>query len=245
MPDGRESRAGSASLAPFSLRELPPSERPRERLVRLGVASLSTVELIAIVLGTGTGGRSALALAHSVFSAVQGSLRKLATGSMAALTTVDGIGTARAGVLRAALELGRRMSAEGKCEGVAMRAPRDVFDVFAPRLQDLPVEEFHVAVLNAQQRLERDITVTRGILNSSLVHPREVFREAIAEQAASIILVHNHPSGDPTPSREDELITEQLFLAGRLLDVPVQDHVIVGRGRYTSFMESGLLKAAN
>ncbi|MFN8574601.1 MAG: DNA repair protein RadC [Gemmatimonadaceae bacterium] len=244
MADDQEPRIGPQfSSAPFSLRELPRSERPRERLVRLGVGSLSTVELIAIVLGTGTGNRSALALAHHVFSAVGGSLRRLATGSVTALTAVDGIGAARAGVLHAALELGRRMSAEGKGEGVAMRAPRDVYEVFAPRLQDLPVEEFHVAVLNAQQRLERDITVTRGILNSSLVHPREVFREAIAEQAASIILVHNHPSGDPTPSHEDEIITEQLFLAGRLLDVPVQDHVIVGRGRYTSFMESGLLKA--
>jgi DNA repair protein RadC len=203
---------------------------------------LATVELLAIVLGTGAGGRSALALAHHLFGAVDGSLRRLATGSPASLTTVDGIGAARAGVLHAALELGRRMAAEGKSEGNAMRAPRDVYDVFGPRLQDLPVEEFHVAVLNAQQRLERDITVTRGILNSSLVHPREVFREAIAERAAAIILVHNHPSGDPTPSREDEAITEQLVLAGRLLDIPVQDHVIVGRGRYISFMESGLMK---
>ena len=103
------------------------------------------------------------------------------------------------------------------------------------------MEEFHVAVLDSQHRLERDVTVTRGILNSSLVHPREVFREAIAERAAAVILVHNHPSGDPTPSADDRLVTEQLAAAGRLLDIPVHDHVIVGRGRYVSFAEAGLL----
>ena len=122
-----------------------------------------------------------------------------------------------------------------------VRSPRDVVAYFAPRMEDLPVEEFHVAVLDSQHRLERDITVTRGILNSSLVHPREVFREAIAERAAAVILVHNHPSGDPSPSDDDRKVTEQLVAAGRLLDIPVHDHVIIGRGRYTSFAEAGLL----
>ena len=111
----------------------------------------------------------------------------------------------------------------------------------AGELEGLTVEEFHVAVLDSQHRLERDVTVTRGILNSSLVHPREVFREAIAERAAAIILVHNHPSGDPAPSADDRAVTEQLAAAGRLLDIPVHDHVIVGRGRYMSFAEAGLL----
>ncbi|GAC1653831.1 MAG: hypothetical protein NVS4B3_17220 [Gemmatimonadaceae bacterium] len=122
-----------------------------------------------------------------------------------------------------------------------LRAPRDVHAIFGTRLEDLPVEEFHVAILDSQHRLERDVTVTRGILNSSLVHPREVFREAIAERAAAIILVHNHPSGDPTPSPDDRAVTDQMVAAGRLLDIPVHDHVIIGRGRYTSFAEAGLL----
>ena len=143
--------------------------------------------------------------------------------------------------VHAALELGRRMAAEARDEGAPVRSPRDVYQLFAPKLEDLPVEEFHVAVLDAQHRLERDVTITRGILNSSLVHPREVFREAIAERAAAIILVHNHPSGDPSPSADDRLVTEQLVAAGRLLDIPVHDHVIIGRGRYTSFAEAGLL----
>jgi DNA repair protein RadC len=131
--------------------------------------------------------------------------------------------------------------AERRDDGAPLRSPRDVWAAFAPRLEDLPVEEFHVAVLDAQHRLERDITITRGILNSSLVHPREVFREAIAERAAAIVLVHNHPSGDPSPSTDDRAITTQLVQAGRVLDIPVADHVVIGRGRYLSFAEAGLL----
>jgi DNA repair protein RadC len=151
------------------------------------------------------------------------------------------VGEARAVLIHAALELGRRQAGELRDEGAPLRSPRDVHALFAPRLEDLPVEEFHVAVLDTQHRLERDVTITRGILNSSLVHPREVFREAIAERAAAIVLVHNHPSGDPSPSADDRAVTEQLVAAGRLLDIPVHDHVIVGRGRYMSFAEAGLL----
>jgi DNA repair protein RadC len=151
------------------------------------------------------------------------------------------MGQARATAVQAALELGRRLLLEAREEGVPLRSPQDVASVFAPRLQELPVEEFHVAVLDAQHRLERDVLVSRGLLNSSLVHPREVFREAIAERAAAVILVHNHPSGDPTPSAEDRAVTQQLVAAGRLLDIPVHDHIIIGRGRYVSFAEAGLL----
>ena len=133
------------------------------------------------------------------------------------------------------------MAAEARSIGEPVSGPMDVYRLFAPRLEDLPVEEFHVAVLDTQHRLERDVTVTRGLLSASLVHPREVFREAIAERAASIILVHNHPSGDPTPSADDRKATSQLVAAGKLLDIPVHDHVIIGRGRYASFAESGLL----
>lgn len=225
----------------LTIRELPRPERPRERLKHLGSQALSSAELLAIVLGTGGRGQSALGLGQQVLANADGSLRRLAAQPVAALTALTGVGTARAVTVHAALELGRRMAAESRDEGAPVRSPRDVYAVFASRLEDLPVEEFHVAVLDAQHRLERDVTVTRGILNSSLVHPREVFREAIAERAAAIILVHNHPSGDPTPSADDRVVTEQLVAAGRLLDIPVHDHVIVGRGRYVSFAEAGLL----
>jgi DNA repair protein RadC len=223
------------------LREMPRTERPRERLKDLGARALSSSELLAIVIGSGTAQRSALVLAQDALAKSDGSLRRLASQPVAALTAVHGLGSARAVAIHAALELGRRLAAESRDEGAPLRTPRDVWAAYAPRLEDLPVEEFHVAVLDAQHRLERDITITRGILNSSLVHPREVFREAIAERAAAIILVHNHPSGDPSPSADDRAITAQLVAAGRLLDIPVADHVVIGRGRYLSFAEGGLL----
>ena len=225
----------------LTIRELPRSERPRERLKSLGAHALSSAELLAIVLGSGSRRRSAIGVGQEVLAACEGSLRRLASRPVAALTAVHGVGAARAVTIHAALELGRRMAAEARDEGEPVRSPRDVQAIYAPRLEDLPVEEFHIAVLDSQHRLERDITITRGILNSSLVHPREVFREAIAERAAAIILVHNHPSGDPAPSADDRLVTEQLVAAGRLLDIPVHDHVIIGRGRYLSFAEAGLL----
>lgn len=230
-----------SSPAGLSIRELPVGERPRERLASHGASRLSVIELLAIVLGTGRTGQSAIEVGHHVLARSGGSLRRIASEPVAMLTDVAGIGRARAVLIHAALELGRRMMNETRQEGMVVRTPRDVYRMFGPRLEDLPVEEFHVAVLDAQHRIERDLTITRGILNSSLVHPREVFREAIAERAAALILVHNHPSGDPTPSPDDRLVTQQLVAAGQLLDIPIHDHVIVGRGRYTSFAEAGLL----
>src|SRR5258705_1059423 len=197
-----------------TIRELPRSDRPRERLLDLGAKALSTAELIAIVLGTGGPGRSVLRVGQEILVGAHGSLRRLAAQPVADLTAHSGVGRARAVVIHAALELGRRMAAENRDEATPIRSPRDVVAVFAPRLEDLPVEEFHVAVLDAQHRLERDITVTRGILNSSLVHPREGFREAIAQRAAAIILVHNHPSGDPSPSADDRNLNHHMASAG-------------------------------
>ncbi|MEP6766221.1 MAG: DNA repair protein RadC [Gemmatimonadaceae bacterium] len=226
---------------PLTIRELPSAERPRERMRALGAQALSTTELVAAVIGGGSAGGSALACARLILAQSDGSLGRLAAMPVAALTRVAGVGVARATAVHASLELGRRMSVEAREAGAPLRSPRDVVEAFGPRLRDLPVEEFHVAILDAQHRLERDVLITRGLLNSSLVHPREVFREAIAERAAAVILVHNHPSGDPTPSAEDQAVTEQLVAAGRLLDIPVHDHVIIGRGRYVSFAETGLL----
>lgn len=223
------------------LRELPAAEKPRERLKSHGARALSSAELLAILLGSGSEGHSAMQIGHEILASSRGSLRRLSSQPVAALTALEGVGNARAVAIHAALELGRRMAAEDREDGIPVRGPRDVHEIFGQRLQDLPVEEFHVAVLDSQHRLERDITITRGLLNSSLVHPREVFREAIAENAAAIILIHNHPSGDPTPSPDDRITTEQLVQAGRVLDIPVHDHIIIGRGRYLSFAEAGLL----
>ena len=233
--------SGQERQRALSIRELPRSDRPRERLIDLGAQALSSAELLAILLGSGGSGRTAIQLGQNMLAGAGGSLRRMAMQPVASLTALAGVGAARAAAVHAALELGRRMACETRDDGAPVRSPRDVVELFAARLQDLPVEEFHVAVLDSQHRLERDIMVTRGILNSSLVHPREVFREAIAERAAAIILVHNHPSGDPTPSADDRVVTEQLVAAGRVLDIPVHDHIIIGRGRYTSFAEAGLL----
>jgi DNA repair protein RadC len=221
--------------------EFPSNERPRERLKLHGARALSSSELLAVLLGSGSEGNSAVRIGHEILASSHGSLRRLSSQPVAALTALAGVGTARAVAIHAALELGRRMAAEDREDGIPVRGPRDVHEIFGQKLQDLPVEEFHVAILDSQHRLERDVTITRGLLNSSLVHPREVFREAIAENAAAIILVHNHPSGDPTPSPDDRITTEQLVQAGRVLDIPVQDHIIIGRGRYLSFAEAGLL----
>jgi DNA repair protein RadC len=225
----------------LSIRELPRSERPRERLITLGAAALSSAELLALLIGAGGMGGSALQVGQLLLAGAGGSLRRIAMQPVATLTETSGVGMARAVTVHAALELGRRLASETRDDGAPVRSPRDVARLFAPRLEDLPVEEFHVAILDAQHRLERDVTITRGLLTSSLVHPREVFREAIAERAAALILVHNHPSGDPTPSADDRIVTEQLVAAGKLLDIPVHDHIIIGRGRYTSFAEAGLL----
>jgi DNA repair protein RadC len=224
-----------------SILDLPVADRPRERLRALGAAALTTSELLALLLGTATTGRSATEIASEMLLRSGGSLRRLAQTPVAALTDLPGLGEVRALAVHAALEIGRRLAAESVDDGEPMRGPRDVWRFYAPRLEGLTVEEFHVAVLDAQHRLERDILISRGILNSSLVHPREVFREAIAERAASLVLVHNHPSGDPTPSVDDRAVTSQLVAAGRLLDIPIQDHIVIGRGRFLSFAEAGML----
>ena len=226
---------------PASLSPLPDCDRPRERLWSLGTGALTAIELLAVVLGTGTGAQSALELAAGLLRISDGSLRKLAARPPAELKRSTGIGPAKAARLLAAFELATRLSQESRPAAVRIREPEDVVRLFASRLRDLQVEEFHLLALDSQSQVLRDLLITRGLLNSSLVHPREVFRAAIAEAAAGIIVVHNHPSGDPTPSAEDRAVTRQLVEAGRLLDLPVYDHVIVAGDRFVSFASTGLL----
>jgi len=216
-------------------------DRPRERLWELGASALTTQELLAILLGTGIAGRDALTVAGEALGRFEGSVRRLGGRPPAELAGMTGVGRAKAARVLAALELGRRVAAEADPAPERVRGPQDVHRYYASRLRDLPVEEFHVLALGSQSQILGDVLVTRGILNSSLVHPREVFRAAIAEAAAGIIVVHNHPSGDPTPSADDRSVTRQLVDAGRLLDVPVYDHVVIGGGRFVSFAEAGLL----
>jgi DNA repair protein RadC len=227
-------------MAGYAIREWPVQERPRERLLADGASALASRELLAILIGSGREGASAVEIAGSLLRSADGSLRRLASSSPAELAAVQGIGPAVAARISSALELGRRLAREGPLERTRIRGPRDVYDLCAPSMRDLSQEEFRVLLVNTQHAVVREIIVTRGTLDASIVHPREVFRAAITESAAAMILVHNHPSGDPAPSAEDRDVTRQLAEAGRLIGIPVLDHVVVGDGRYVSFVEAGL-----
>lgn len=202
---------------------------------------MTPAELLAILLETGGGGLAVQELATALLGDAGGSLRSLAARPRAELLRTAGIGPAKAARLAAAFELAARLASEARPVLPRIREPEDVVRLLAPRLRDLEVEEFHLVALDSQSQVRRQVLVTRGLLNSSLVHPREVFRAAIAEAAAGIIVVHNHPSGDPSPSPEDRAVTRQLAEAGRLLDVPLYDHVIVAGDRFLSFAAAGLL----
>jgi DNA repair protein RadC len=226
---------------PGVLSTVPDTERPRERLWSLGAGALTTAELLALLLGTGGEGRGVLEVAAGLLESNDGSLRRLAQRPRAELLQTVGVGPTKAARLLAAIELGSRVAREERPPVQRIREPEDVVRLFQPRLRDLQVEEFHLLALDSQSQVLREVLVTRGLLNSSLVHPREVFRAAIAEAAAGIIVVHNHPSGDPTPSPEDRTVTRQLAEAGRLLDLPLYDHVIIAGDRFASLATLGLL----
>jgi DNA repair protein RadC len=224
----------------MALDDWPAAERPRERLYWNGPDALADAELLALQLGSGRPGQSALDVAREVL-ATYGSLAGVAARDAAELAQVPGVGQAKAARLAAAFELTRRLRARTRGARVVLSSPAAVYAAFAPIMEDLAREVFRVALLDAQNGLLRDRVVSEGTLSATLVHPREVFKPAILESAASVILVHNHPSGDPTPSREDLRLTRQLVECGRLLDLPVHDHVVIGRGRFASLAESGAI----
>ncbi len=237
-PPGATGRGAPASGGRTPIHSWSPADRPRERLRAIGPRGLSTRELLALLIGSGGAGGSALDVAGAVLSFAP-TLRRLSVLPLALLEAQPGVGRATAARIQAALELGRRAAAEPAEANGRIRGPGDVFARMGPLLRDLRQEEFHALLLNTQHRVIRNVLVTRGILDASLIHPREVFRAAVVESAAGIILVHNHPSGDPTPSAEDRSVTRQLHTAGRAMGIPVLDHVICGEGRYVSLGEMG------
>ncbi len=228
------------SLEPRPIHRWPAAERPRERLNRLGARTLSSRELLAVLVGSGGRDGSAVEVARRLLDRCEGSLRELAGFPSGTLETLPGVGAATAARISAALELGRRAVWEDPPERPRIQGPRDVYRLMAPRLRDLPHEEFHTLLLNSRNRVLRDVLVTRGILDASLIHPREVFRPAVAGSAASVILVHNHPSGDPEPSPEDRRVSRQMVEAGRAVGIQVLDHVVVGDGAWASALPKGL-----
>lgn len=227
-----------AEARPRRMRDLPPEERPRERLHRHGAAALSSRELLALLLGTGTRRASALDLAEDLMLS---GLRALPSRSLAELERTPGLGRAKATRVLAALELGARLAAEGPQDSPVFRTPADSARYLLPRYASRPVETFGVLALDVRRRLKHEAVVSVGCLTASLVHPREVFREAVSARAAALVLFHNHPSGDPEPSGEDLALTRRLVSAGTLLGIEVLDHLVLGAGRFVSLKERGVV----
>lgn len=221
------------------IRDLPATERPRERLRDYGAGSLSTGELLAIVLRTGSSRESVLALASRLLSR-HGGLVGLARAGFRELCQERGLGEAKASQLKAALELGRRLASAQPKEHVAVRSPQDVANLLLTEMGLLEQEELRVVLLNTRNQVLGVHTVYRGSVNTSLVRVGELFREAVRQNCPALVIVHNHPSGDPTPSADDVAMTKQALEAGRLLDIEVLDHLVIAQQRFESLKERRL-----
>jgi len=228
----------AAGGAPRSVRDLPAEDRPRERIARHGPGALANRELLALLLGVGSRKASVLDLADSLLGA---GLRGLAARSLAELETQRGLGRAKATRVLAALELGSRLASEPHGAAPALRTPEESARYLLPRYGARPVETFGLLALDARHRPKREVVVSVGCLTSSVVHPREVFQEAIVSRAAALILFHNHPSGDPEPSAEDVALTRRLASAGTLMGIEILDHLVLGAGRFVSLKQRGVL----
>ena len=228
-----------------SIKDWPESDRPREKPIEKGPGSLSNAELLAILLRTGnaSSGQTALDHGRALVQQFDESFRRLAEASIRDLCGVKGIGPAKAAQIQASLEIARRFAAEELKQGQPFRSSADVFHHYQEQLGNLKKEEFHVLLLDAKNCKLKDVRVSEGSLTSSLVHPREVFTPVVRESAAGVILIHNHPSGDPAPSQEDLQITRRLRQVGEIMGVHVLDHLIIGKGRYVSFVDDGYWEA--
>ncbi len=222
----------------FTVSDLPPSERPRERLLRFGVEALSAQELLALILGRGTRGESVMLTSQRLLSRF-GDLQGMAGSSVEELSTVRGIGLAKATQLKAAFELGRRLDSYPVKEKRAIRSPEDALQEVKAKLKGKKKEHFLTILLDTRNQVIGIAPISVGSLDSSVVHPREVFREALAASAASVIFVHNHPSGDPSPSEDDIKLTQRLVEAGKIMGVEVLDHVVVADSAYASLKGMG------
>ena len=222
------------------IKDLPADLMPRERMMAVGTSALSNAELLALVLGTGTRTENALEMCSRIL-ADAGGWRGLANLSLTELRGIEGIGKAKSCQIQALMEIGRRMATTVPEARPMIRCPQDVADLVMEEMRYLDREHFRLISLNTKNQVLGIIPVSIGSLNASPVHPREVFKEAIKRSSAAIILIHNHPSGDPTPSREDLEVTKRLAEGGKLLGIEVFDHVIIGDKKYVSLKEKGIL----
>ena len=227
-------------LKPMTIKELPVDERPREKLRDHGAQALGNSELLAILIRTGSHDTSALRLAEHLLEQQEG-LAGFGNATMESLEQVKGIGDAKALTIMAAVELGRRVTSLAPLGRTVIRTADDVAALLMPRFRYELRESFLAILLSTKNHVLKTAVISIGSLNASIVHPRELFREAINASAASVILAHNHPSGDPAPSAEDIELTRKLAEAGQLLDIPVLDHIILGDGKYVSLKEKGIL----
>ncbi len=225
----------------YTVKELPIDDRPREKLLLRGAQNLSDAELVAILLRTGKKGKSVLEISRELISN-EGNLAKLATRTVDSLQKVSGIGKDKAATLEAAFELSRRILSQAKWfSNQKVTSPQEIAEIFIPMLRDDTKEKFIVVCLNSSNKIIKHETISIGNLNSSVVHPREIFKVAIDCSSASIILIHNHPSGNPEPSNEDIRITKKVVESGKILDIPVFDHLIIAGDTFTSFVEKRLI----
>ncbi|TMU85699.1 JAB domain-containing protein [Bacillus sp. BHET2] len=222
------------------IRDFPQDERPRERLIQSGAASLSNQELLAILLRTGTKSESVLQLSNRLLTHFDG-LNLLKDASLEEITKTKGIGLAKAVQIMASVEFGRRISNLAFDDRYSIRSPEDGANYVMNDMRFLAQEHFVCLYLNTKNQVLHKQTIFIGSLNASIVHPREVFKEAFRRSAASIICIHNHPSGDPTPSREDIEVTKRLVECGRIIGIDVLDHLIIGEKKFISLKEKGYL----
>ncbi|RKD27979.1 DNA replication and repair protein RadC [Caminicella sporogenes DSM 14501] len=225
----------------LTIKEMPESERPREKMILYGPSSLSNSELLAILIRTGSREHSALELANIILSQDEKGIRFLADCTIEELSQIKGIGCSKACQILAAVELGSRISKSLIDFRVSIKSPKDVVDFFIEDMKFLNKEHFKIVLLNTKNEIITYETISIGSLNASIVHPREVFNRAIKKNAASVILLHNHPSGNPNPSREDINITKRLVNAGKIIGIEVLDHIIIGDGNYYSMKENMMI----
>ncbi|HUI25106.1 MAG TPA: DNA repair protein RadC [Candidatus Kryptonia bacterium] len=223
----------------FTIKQWPRGDRPREKLLERGASALSNAELLAIVLRTGTRGRSALDQARALMEQCGDDWRQLAALGSGDLRQLHGLGMAKVAEILAALEIAKRYGEHEFKPGDSLRGSHDVYAHFRERLASERREHFYAVLLDNKHRKIKDVPVSQGSLTSSIVHPRDVFSPVVRESAAAVIFVHNHPSGDPTPSKEDIEITRRLREVGDLVGVRVLDHIVIGKGRYVSFVDDG------
>jgi DNA repair protein RadC len=224
----------------FTVHDLPKAERPRERLKNLGADALSSSELLSVIIGRGIPGKSVITIAHELISTF-GSIERMSEATIEELSAIRGVGLAKAAQLKAAFALGKRQELKDDLGEYSIRDPESLVRAIRKGIQDRAKEHFKLVLLNTRNKITGVSTISIGTLNASLVHPREVFRSAIAHSASSIILVHNHPSDDPDPSDDDLTLTRRLADAGRLMGIEVLDHIIITSRGYTSFKQKGLL----